>query len=193
VPQTYESLVTGYPEELTPWVRGIMSPKEKERLATISLVGKPAPELDGAVWLNTDRPKMTLADFRGKYVLLQFWATWCGPCHRDMPNVKLAYSLYKDKGLVVIGVHDNSMPLEAVREDVSKNELSYPIVVDNPDGRIFASYKEHGMANAYPTYALIGPDGKVLLDDATVAGPKLSTFKTEIIRQHLMTRQKDTH
>jgi thiol-disulfide isomerase/thioredoxin len=193
VPQKYESLVAGYPEELTQWVRGIMPPKEKERLATISLVGKPARELDGAVWLNTDKPKMTLADFRGKYVLLQFWATWCGPCHRDMPNLKLADRLYKDKGLVVIGVHDNSMPLEAIKEDVSKNELLYPIVVDNPDGRIFATYKEHGMADAYPTYALIGPDGKVLLDDATVAGPKLNTFKIEIIRQLLMTRQSENH
>ena len=193
MPQGFESLVTGYPEELTPWARGIMPPKEKERLATISLVGKPAPELDGAVWLNTAKPKMTLADFRGKYVLLQFWATWCGPCHRDMPSLKLAYGLYKDKGLVVIGVHDNSTPLEAIREDVSKNELSYPIVVDNPDGRIFATYKEHGMADAYPTYALIGPDGKLLLDDATVAGPTLSTFKTEIIRHLLMTRQSDNH
>jgi thiol-disulfide isomerase/thioredoxin len=67
--------------------------------------------------------------------------------------------------------------------------LSYPIVADNPDGRIFAAYREHGMADAYPTYALIGPDGNVLLDDATVAGPRLSTFKLEIIRKLLMTPQ----
>jgi thiol-disulfide isomerase/thioredoxin len=187
-PQDYGQLVTGYPDDLTPWARGIIPPDQKDHLAAISLVGKPAPELDGAAWLNTDKPMMSLADFRGKYVLLQFWATWCGPCHREMPTVKLAYELYKDKGLVVIGVHDNSMPLEAIKDDVAKSGLSYPIVADNPDGRIFATYREHGMADAYPTYALIDPDGNVLLDDATVAGPSLSSFKVEIIRQLLMTR-----
>jgi hypothetical protein len=70
-------------------------------LAAISLVGKAAPELDGAEWLNTDKPKMSLADFRGKFVPTQFLTTWCGVCHWDVPNVELAYDLYKDKGLVV--------------------------------------------------------------------------------------------
>jgi thiol-disulfide isomerase/thioredoxin len=187
-PQDYAQQVTGFSDEFTPWMRGVIPSEQKDHLAAISLVGKPAPELDGAAWLNSKKSKMSLADFRGKYVLLQFWATWCGPCHHDMPNVKLAYGLYKDFGLVVIGVHDNSMPLEAIKEDVTKSGLTYPIVVDNPDGRIFATFREHGMADAYPTYALIGPDGRVVLDDATVPGPRLSTLKVEIIRQYMMTR-----
>jgi thiol-disulfide isomerase/thioredoxin len=186
-PQDYGTLVTGYPEELTPWERGIIPPDEKDHLAALSLVGKPAPELDGAAWLNTEKPKMSLADFRGKFVLLQFWTTWCGVCHWDMPRVKLARDLYKDKGLVVIGVHDNSMPLEAIKEDAAKNGMSYPIVVDQPDGRILASYKGRGF-QGFPSFILIGPDGRVVKDDQTVAGPDLFSFKTEIIRQHLMTR-----
>jgi thiol-disulfide isomerase/thioredoxin len=129
-PHDYGQLVTGYPGDLTPWARGIIPPDQKDHLAAISLVGKPAPKLDGVAWLNTDKPMMSLADFRGKYVLLQFWATWCGPCHREMPTVKLAYELYKDKGLVVIGVHDNSLSLEAIKDDVAQSGLSSSMIVD---------------------------------------------------------------
>jgi thiol-disulfide isomerase/thioredoxin len=189
-PQDYGTQVTGYPEELSPRERGIIPPDQKEHLAAMSLVGKLAPELDGAAWLNTDKPKMSLADFRGKFVLLQFWTTWCGVCHWDLPRVKLVRDLYKDKGLVVIGVHDNSMPLAAIKEDAAKNGLSYPIVVDRPDGRILASYEGCGF-QGFPSFILIGPGGKVIKDDETVAGPGLFSFKTEIIRQFVMTRRKN--
>ena len=116
---------------------------------------------------------MTSADFRpGKYVLLQFWTTWCGPCHQDMPSVKLVRELYHDRGFEVIGVHDNSMPLEAIQDDVTKMELKYPIVVDQPDGRVLASYRDHGVSG-YPSYLLVGPDGRVVrrrkLDGAAIA------------------------
>ncbi len=184
-PQDYGSLIGAYPGDLSSWERGEMPADQKEHLTKMSLVGKPAPELDGAAWLNTDKPKMSLADFRGKYVLLQIWATWCGPCHDDMPSVKLVNRLYKDKGFAVIGVHDNSMPLEDIKEDAKKNGLTYPIVVDHPDGRLLAAYNGHGF-QGYPSYILIGPDGKIVKDDQTVASPSLRSFKVELIRQYLM-------
>ncbi len=187
-PQDYGALVTGFPTELRPWERGIVPPDEKEHLAAMSLAGKPAPELDGAAWLNTEKPKMSLADFRGKFVLLQFWTTWCGVCHWDLPNLKITRDLYEKKGLVVIGVHDNSMPLDAIKEDAAKNGMTWPIVVDQPDGRISASYKGRGFSG-FPSYILIGPDGKVIKDDQTVASPSLFEFKTEVVRQLLMTPQ----
>jgi thiol-disulfide isomerase/thioredoxin len=186
-PQDFGQMVTGYPAELRPFERGTVPSDQKDHLAAMSLAGKPAPELDGAAWLNVDKPKMSLADFRGKFVLLQFWTTWCGVCHWDLPNLKLAHDLYKDKGLIVIGVHDNSMPLDAIKEDAAKNGMTWPIVVDQPDGRIVASYTQRGF-QGFPSYILIGPDGKVIKDDQTVPTPNLFSFKTEIIRQKLMSR-----
>ena len=184
-PQDFDSLITRFSADLTPWQRGIVPDDRKAELAAVSLVGKSAPELDGAHWLNSPKPTMSLADFRGKYVLLQFWTTWCGPCHADIPSLRLLDELYHEKGLVLIGVHDNSMPLAAIEADVAKERLAYPIVVDHPDGRILASYKAHGIAG-YPSYVLVGPDGTVLKDDSTVAGPSLRSFKIEIIRQLLL-------
>jgi thiol-disulfide isomerase/thioredoxin len=180
-----ESTIHRTSEDLGAWARGVMPPAEKDRLTSISLAGKPAPELDGIEWLNTDGKRASLADFRGKYVLLQFWTTWCGPCHEDIPSVRLVENLYRDKGLVVIGIHNNSMPIDAIKKDVIQNKLTYPIVVDRPDGRIIANYEKHGVSG-YPSYVLIGPDGNVLCDDATTPGPTLRTFKTEIIRQFVL-------
>jgi hypothetical protein len=73
-------------------------------------------------------------------------------------------------------------------DQLSSNGLSYPTVVDQPDGRILASYKGRGF-QGFPSFILIGPDGRVIKDDQTVAGPDLFSFKTEIIRQQLMAPQ----
>ena len=180
-------LLSAFADEMTAWERGD-APKERvENDAAVSLRGQPAPELDGAAWLNTDQPHPTLADFRGKFVLLDFWFTGCGPCHREFPTVKLIHEFYKDK-VVVIGVHNNSALPEAVREHVAKIGLTFPIVVDHPDGRIVSRYQEHGLAPHYPSYVLIGPEGNVLLDDKTIANPRLSLYKLEILRDYLFSK-----
>jgi thiol-disulfide isomerase/thioredoxin len=158
--------------------------EDLRRRAATSLVGKPAPELDGMTWLNTEKSSMCLADFRGKYVLLDFWTTWCGPCHADFPTVKLVDQLYRDKGLVVVGVHDNSMPLDAIRADAAKEGLTFAIVADHPDGRLLRSYD----VSSWPSYVLIGPDGTVVRD-FKLPGPTLRTRKLEIIRELVMGEQ----
>ena len=177
-------LVTGFGEVHTGWSLGEYPEGERERLESISLRGQPAPELDGVAWLNTERPQLSLADFRGKYVLLDFWTTWCGPCHSDFPSVNLLREAYPEE-VVVIGVHDNSVPVESIRQHVEKEKLTFPIVVDHPDGRILSAYEAHGLSG-YPSYALIGPDGTVLDEDDTTPGPTLRMYKIEIIRELLL-------
>ncbi len=177
---------TAFPDELTDWARGIVEPAEAARNAAVSLRGKSPPELDGVLWLNTDDRPLTLAGLRGKYVLLDFWFTGCGPCHGDFPSVKLVHELYKDHGVVVIGVHNSSGDPEAVRAHVAKIGLPFPIVLDHPDGRTVARFEPHGIPDGYPDYVLISPEGKVLLDDRTIPHPTLRGYKLEIIRQLLL-------
>ncbi len=95
------------------------------------LAGQSPPELDAAAWLNTDA--RSLREFRGRYVLLDFWFTGCGPCHADFPSVKLVHERFEKHGVTVIGVHDNSSAVEAVREHCRGEwPRRFPIVVDPP-------------------------------------------------------------
>ncbi len=182
-PQGEEDLVAGIPGDLSPRQQGVVPPAERERDAAQSLVGREPPELDGISWIHA-KPGTKLADFRGQYVLLMFWTTWCGPCHEDLPSIRMLEELYGDRGFTVVGVHDNSMPLAAIEADVEKERMTWPTVVDHADGRLLASYKAHGVSG-YPSYLLIGPDGLVVQDD-DAAGPSLRGFKIEIVRRLLM-------
>ncbi len=181
--------LAAFPDELTEWERGVVAPEEAAKQAAISLRDRPAPDLDAVLWLNTADQALKLADLRGKYVLLDFWFTGCGPCHGDFPSVKLVHELYKDKGVVVIGVHNNSGSPEAVREHVAKIKLPFPVAVDYPDGRTIARFESHGIPDGYPDYVLISPEGKVLLDDRTIPHPSLRGHKLEIIRKFLLESQ----
>jgi thiol-disulfide isomerase/thioredoxin len=178
-----------FPSELADWERGVLDPAKAAKDAAISLRGQAPPEIDSSLWLNTNNRTLKLADLRGKYILLDFWFTGCGPCHGDFPSVKLVHELYKDKGVQVIGIHNNSSTPEAVREHVAKIGLPFPVAVDHPDGRTIARFEEHGIPHGYPDYVLISPEGKVLLDDRTIPHPSLRSYKMEIIRKLLLESQ----
>jgi thiol-disulfide isomerase/thioredoxin len=171
-------------EEMKPymslWERGN---GEKLHALTTSHSGELAPELDGREWLNTEGRAKSLKDFRGKYVLLDFWTTWCGPCHFDFPTVRLVHQLYRDK-VVVIGVHDNSVEVHKIREHVEKIELPFPIVIDHDDGRLMDKWHDYGVTG-YPSYVLIDPEGRILRSSAD-RKPTLRTHKLEIIRELLL-------
>lgn len=175
------ALIADFADELTPWQRGEVDPERAAEMQAATLRGKPAPPLDGT-WLNVETPSEGLAAFRGKYVLLDFWFIGCGPCHADFPSVKLLHDLYKDKGLVVVAVHNDSETAEAVRAFAERQGMNVPILVDDPDGRTTARYEGHGLSG-YPSHILIAPDGTIADDDRTTPGPSLRTYKIELIRE----------
>lgn len=148
-------------------------------------LGQTPPELDAAAWFNTSA--RSLKDLRGRYVLLDFWFIGCGPCHADFPSVKLVHERFEKLGVTVIGVHNNSASPEAVREHCEHLGLKFPIVVDQPDGRIWEAYGNLGVRGA-PSYLLIGPDGTIVENDHGAGKEDLSLrlFKLELIRQHVL-------
>src|SRR5215204_1118499 len=90
--------------------------------------GKPAPALQLDNWMNS-KP-VQLSDLKGKIVVLDFWATWCGPCISAIPHANEISKKYADKGVVFIGVCAQR-GAEKMSETASKHKIEYPIAADS--------------------------------------------------------------
>ena len=100
--------------------------------------------------------KISLKDFRGKVVFLNFWASWCIPCREEMPAMERLYQEFKDKNFVVLAVSVKDRKQDAVNF-VRELKLTYPIALD-PEAEVGRLYGAWGL----PTTYLIGPKGEGL-------------------------------
>ncbi len=89
-----------------------------------------------------------LSDFRGKVVLLNFWATWCPPCRYEMPFVESVYQEQAAKGFVVLAVSIDDDPA-AVPQFVKEFGLTFPVVIDTPDKRVSNLYRLYPIPTSY--------------------------------------------
>jgi thiol-disulfide isomerase/thioredoxin len=127
----------------------------QDNLDRLALVGKPSPvvaakDIQGKIF--------RLAEQKGKYVLLDFWATWCGPCIKDLPNLKAAYAKYHDKGLEIVGISLDETP-EPVRDFVKDKRIPWPQIHNGSGGSdIVAAFS----VNNIPATFLVGPDGRIV-------------------------------
>lgn len=118
-----------------------------------SLTGKPAPPLK----LKTlDGKDVDLDSFRGKPVLVDFWASWCAPCRDQMPMLARLYGELKDKGLVLIGVTKDEEADKAL-EFLAKNHYEWPNAQDDKDGHTSEAWSAEGI----PKLALVDKEGKI--------------------------------
>jgi thiol-disulfide isomerase/thioredoxin len=101
-----------------------------------------------------------LADFRGRVVLLVFWATWCGPCRAEAPTIGEAYQRFKDQGLVVIGMNPND-PLADVRGFIDQFHVGGLTAREPLDGSAHKLFRVVG----WPSHFLIGKDGHILANE----------------------------
>ncbi len=100
--------------------------------------------------------QMRLQDFRGSVVLLNFFATWCGPCREEMPALEHVYKAYARKGLVVIGISSDVQGKEVVEPFVKEYALSFPILLDS-ENTLSKPYRIRGI----PTVYLLDKHGRV--------------------------------
>jgi DsbE subfamily thiol:disulfide oxidoreductase len=105
---------------------------------------------------NPEGKKLSLKDFRGKLVFLNFWASWCVPCREEMPAMERLYQEFKGKGLEILAVNVKDGRKDALAF-VKELKLNYPVLLD-PDGQVGLLYGAWGLPATY----LIDEKGMVL-------------------------------
>lgn len=149
------------------------APAMAERGGKIA-VGEPVPDL---TMTATDGTEFELAELRGKYVLIDCWASWCGPCIGEVPHLKAVREATRERAdFVMIGV-SLDQDRDAFRRAVEKHELNWPQVCGEDSGarEVFETFDGRGI----PYICLIGPDGRIVAQH--LRGPQI----VEQVRKHL--------
>ncbi len=121
-------------------------------------VGDVAPDFEIK---TVDGRPLKLADFRGKYVLLDFWATWCGPCIVELPQMKSIYDRFKDEARFAMISLSADNDVQTAKKCIEENELKWHQGFIGRSSKVQSDYCVSGI----PSIFLVGPDGKVVAKD----------------------------
>lgn len=166
-PEAKKSILMPYAELYNRQVTEMQNERAQEEArkaevasGTIAAPGFTLPDLNGK--------EVSLSDFRGKWVVLDFWGSWCGWCVKGFPALKDAYAKYGDK-ITVIGIDCNESEADW-KAGVKEHQLPWINLYNGHDKKLYQMYKIEG----FPTKAIINPDGK-LVDLTTGEDPEFFT------------------
>jgi cytochrome c biogenesis protein CcmG, thiol:disulfide interchange protein DsbE len=142
-----------------------------QELPVIRLVRDPDPAPEFAL-KDMDGKPLTLAGLRGKVVLLNFWATWCGPCREEIPSLIALQKLYKDR-LQIVGMLTDDDDQAMLRKLIEAEGINYPVALATPEIRM-----EYGGIPALPTLFVINSEGRVVQKHVGLFNPAL--YETEV-------------
>lgn len=119
---------------------------------------------------DTNGKIVTLSDLKGTPIMLNFWASWCPPCRREMPAMQNAYTQYREEGFVILAINaTNQDNLNAASEFISDHGLTFPILLDTY-GQASNDYKVRSL----PTSFFIDQNG--IITDIVIGGPLAEAF-----------------
>ncbi len=117
-----------------------------------SLLGKQATDF---ALKTLDGDRVQLSDYRGKVVVLDFWATWCPPCRKELPRIQQLYEQNKDKGIVVLAINDETG--RKVKSFLKEHNYNFPVLMDQ-DGKVHRLYA----ANTIPNAVVVDRSGTIV-------------------------------
>jgi len=149
-----------------------------QRMGQVSMDGKDAPDF---TLKNLEGETVSMADFEGKVVLVNFWATWCGPCRVEIPDF---VELMKEKDtskFAIVGITVQSGSAEQIQQFASNMGMNYP-VLHGENNVIMGLAQEYGNVRSIPTTFLIDKDGTI---QKSYVGPRSAEVFWEDISAHL--------